>query len=111
MKKDDLSPFEQLYSQLYPKDGLVRNVWLFNEDCHTQMIDPATAVPLAVDGHKEIEEQVATSRERAVEELWEELGLEKVLALRLEVKHPWDLGEALAKVIEDEQDLRVYGSV
>ena len=106
LKKDDLSPFEQLYSQLYPKDALVRNVWLFNEDCRTQMIDPATAVPFAVDGHKEIEEQVATSRERAVEELLEELGLEKVLALRLEVKHPWDLGEALAKVIEDEQDLQ-----
>ena len=106
LKKDGLSPFEQLYSQLYPKDVLVRNVWLFNEDCRTQMIDPATAVPFAVNGHKEIEEQVATNQERAVEELLEELGLEKVLALRLEVKHPWDLGEALAKVIEDEQDLK-----
>ena len=102
----ELSPFEQLYIQLQPEDVQIRNVWLFNEDYRTQMIDPATAVPFAVDGHKEIEEQVATSRERAVEELLEELGLEKVLALRLEVKHPWDLGEALAKVIEDEQDLQ-----
>ena len=104
LKKDDLSPFEQLYSQLYPKDGLVRNVWLFNEDCHTQMIDPATAVPLAVDGHKEIEELVATRRKTAVVELLRELGLEKVLELRREVKYPSYLGEALAKVMEDEQD-------
>ena len=106
LKKDDLSPFEQLYSQLYPKDVLVRNVWLFNENYRTQMIDPATAVPFAVDRHKEIVEQVATSRERAVSELVEELGLERVLELRLEVKYPWYLGEALAKVIKDEQDLR-----
>ena len=106
LKGDELSPFEQLYGQLYPKDVLVRNVWLFNEDFRAQMIDPATVVPFAVDRHKEIEEQVATSRERAVSELVEELGLERVVELRLEVKYPWYLGEALAKVIKDEQDLR-----
>ena len=104
LKGDELSPFEQLYGQLYPKDVLVRNVWLFNEDSRAQMIDPATVVPFAVDRHKEIEEQVATSRERAVSELVEELGLERVLELRREVKYPRYLGEALAKVIKEEQD-------
>ena len=106
LRKDELSPFEQLYSQLYPKDVLVRNVWLFNEDHRTQMIDPASATPFEVDQYKEIEEQVAARRERAVAELVEELGLERVLELRLEVKCPWELGEALAKVIKDEQDLQ-----
>nr|WP_314671728.1 hypothetical protein [uncultured Porphyromonas sp.] len=106
LRKDELSPFEQLYSQLYPKDVLVRNVWLFNEDHRTQMIDPASATPFEVDEYKEIEEQVAARRERAVAELVEELGLERVLELRLEVKCPWELGEALAKVIKDEQDLQ-----
>lgn len=106
LKGDELSPFEQLYGQLYPKDVLVRNVWLFNEDYCTLMIDPATAAPFEVAEYEEIEKQVAASRERAVEELVEELGLEKVLALRLEVEHPYPLGEALAKVIIDEQDLR-----
>ena len=106
LKGDELSPFKQLYGQLYPKDVLVRNVWLFNEDSRAQMIDPATVVPFALDRYKEIGEQVATSRERAVSELVEELGLERVLELRLEVKYPWYLGEALAKVIKDEQDLQ-----
>ena len=106
LKGNELSPFEQLYSQLYPKDVLVRNVWLFNEDDCTRMIDPATATPFEMDEYKEIEEQVATSRERAVAELVEELGLERVLELRLKVKYPWYLGEALAKVIKDEQNLR-----
>ena len=106
LKGDELSPFEQLYSQLYPKDVLVRNVWLFNEDDCTLMIDPATAAPFEVAEYEEIEKQVAARRERAVEELVEELGLEKVLALRLEVEHPYPLGEALAKVITDEQDLQ-----
>ena len=106
LKGDELSPFEQLYIQLQPEDVQVRNVWLFNEDYRTQMIDPATAVPFAVDRHEEIVEQVATRRERAVSELVEELGLERVLELRLEVKYPSCLGEALAKVIEDEQDLQ-----
>lgn len=106
LSKDELSPFEQLYSQLYPKDVLVRNVWLFNEDHRTQMIDPASATPFKEAGYEEIEKQVATSRGRAVAELVEELGLERVLELRLEVKYPWELGEALAKVIKDEQDLQ-----
>lgn len=106
LSKDELSPFEQLYSQLYPKDVLVRNVWLLNEDHRTQMIDPASATPFKEAGYEEIEKQVATSRGRAVAELVEELGLERVLELRLEVKYPWELGEALAKVIKDEQDLQ-----
>ena len=106
LRENELYPFEQLYGQLYPKDVLVRNVCLFNEDDCTLMIDPATAAPFEVAEYEEIEKQVAASRERAVEELVEELGLEKVLALRLEVEHPYPLGEALAKVITDEQDLQ-----
>ena len=85
---------------------MVRNVWLFNEDHRTQMIDPASATPFEVDEYKEIEEQVAARRERAVAELVKELTLDRVLELRLEVKYPWYLGEALAKVIKDEQDLQ-----
>lgn len=103
---DELSPFEQLYIQLQPEDVLVRNVWLFNEDHRTQMIDPATAVPFEVDGYEEIVGQVATRRKTAVVELLRDLGLERVLELRGEVKYPSCLGEALAKVIEDEQDLQ-----
>ena len=106
LRENELSPFEQLYGQLYPKDVLVRKVCLFNEDDCTLMIDPATAAPFEVAEYEEIEKQVAASRERAVEELVKELGLEKVLALRLEVEHPYPLGEALAKVITDEQDLQ-----
>ena len=103
---DELSPFEQLYIQLQPEDVLVRNVWLFNEDHRTQMIDPATAVTFEVDGYEEIVGQVATRRKTAVVELLRDLGLERVLELRGEVKYPSCLGEALAKVIEDEQDLQ-----
>ena len=69
LKGDELSPFEQLYGQLYPKDVLVRNVWLFNEDYCTRMIDPATAGPFTEAKYEEIEERVTTSRERAVAEL------------------------------------------
>lgn len=103
---DELSPFEQLYIQLQPEDVLVRNVWLFNEDHRTQMIDPATAIPFEVDGYEEIVGQVASRRKTAVVELLRDLGLERVLELRGEVKYPSCLGEALAKVIEDEQDLQ-----
>ena len=104
----ELSSFEQLYSQLQlqPVDVLVRNVWLFNEDYRTQMIDPATAIPFELNGHEEIVEQVATRRKTAVVELLRDLGLERVLELRGVVKYPSCLGEALAKVIEDEQDLQ-----
>ena len=103
---DELSSFEQLYIQLQPEDVQIRNVWLFNEDYRTQMIDPATAIPFELNGHEEIVEQVATRRKTAVVELLRELGLERVLELRREVKCPRYLGEALAKVIEDEQDLQ-----
>ena len=107
LRREELSPFEQLYNQLQPEDVQTRCMYLFNEDAYYKVLVPSAITC----SHKEltteeITELKATVRERAVEELLGELGLEGVLRLRLEVKHPYPLGEALAKVIKDEQDLQ-----
>ena len=107
LRREELSPFEQLYNQLQPEDVQTRCMYLFNEDAYYKVLVPSAITC----SHKELtSEEItglkATARERAVEELLGELGLEGVLRLRLEVKHPYPLGEALAKVIKDEQDLQ-----
>ena len=107
LRREELSPFEQLYNQLQPEDVQTRCMYLFNEDAYYKVLVPSAITC----SHKELTSQEitglkATARERAVEELLGELGLEGVLRLRLEVKHPYPLGEALAKVIKDEQDLQ-----
>lgn len=101
----ELYPLEQLYNQLQPDDVQARYMYLFNADIYYEVLEPSSITR----SYKELSPDsraglMATARERAVSELVEELGLERVLELRREVKYPWYLGEALAKVIKEEQD-------
>ena len=107
LRGEELYPLEQLYNQLQPDDVQARHMYLFNEEAYYKVLVPSAITC----SHKELaSEEItglkATARERAVEELLGELGLEGVLRLRLEVKHPYPLGEALAKVVKEEQDLQ-----
>ena len=107
LRGEELYPLEQLYNQLQPDDVQARYMYLFNEDLNYEVLKPSSiTLSYRELSHDSIVGLKATARERAVKELVEELGLERVLELRLEVKYPWELGEALAKVIKDEQDLQ-----
>lgn len=104
---EELYPLEQLYNQLQPNDVQARHMYLFNEDIYYEVLEPSSiTLSYRELSHDSIAGLMATARERAVAELVEELEVERVLELRLEVKYPWYLGEALAKVIKDEQDLQ-----
>jgi len=107
LRGEELYPLEQLYNQLQPDDVQARNMYLFNEDAYYKVLVPSAITC----SHKELtSEEItglkATARERAVAELVGELEVERVLELRLEVKYPWYLGEALAKVVKEKQDLQ-----
>lgn len=107
LRGEELYPLEQLYNQLQPDDVQARYMYLFNEDLNYEVLKPSSiTLSYRELSHDSIVGLKATARERAVKELVEELGLERVLELRLEVKYPWELGEALAKVIKGEQDLQ-----
>ena len=106
LRGEELYPLEQLYNQLQPDDVQARYMYLFNEDLNEVLKPSSITLSYRELSHDSIVGLKATARERAVKELVEELGLERVLELRLEVKYPWELGEALAKVIKDEQDLQ-----
>ena len=107
LRREELYPLEQLYNQLQPDDVQARYMYLFNEDIYYEVLEPSSiTLSYRELSHDSIAGLMATARERAVAELVEELGVERVLELRLEVKYPWYLGEALAKVIKDEQDLQ-----
>jgi hypothetical protein len=107
LRREELYPLERLYNQLQPDDVQARYMYLFNEDIYYEVLEPSSiTLSYRELSHDSIAGLMATARERAVAELVEELGVERVLELRLEVKYPWYLGEALAKVIKDEQDLQ-----
>lgn len=106
LRGKELCPLEQLYNQLQPNDVQARYMYLFNEDIYYEVLEPSSTLSYRELSHDSIAGLMATARERAVAELVEELGVERVLELRLEVKSPSYLGEALAKVIKDEQDLQ-----
>lgn len=107
LRREELYPLEQLYNQLQPDDVQARYMYLFNEDIYYEVLEPSSiTLSYRELSHDIIAGLMATARERAVAELVEELGVERVLELRLEVKSPSYLGEALAKVIKDEQDLQ-----
>ena len=107
LRREELYPLELLYNQLQPDDVQARYMYLFNEDIYYEVLEPSSiTLSYRELSHDSIAGLMATARERAVAELVEELGVERVLELRLEVKSPSYLGEALAKVIKEEQDLQ-----
>ncbi|MFC2382476.1 MAG: hypothetical protein ACFNOQ_01925 [Porphyromonas sp.] len=107
LRGEELCPLEQLYNQLQPNDVQARYMYLFNEDIYYEVLEPSSiTLSYRELSHDSIAGLMTTARERAVVELVKELTLERVLQLRLEVKYPRYLGEALAKVIKDEKDLQ-----
>jgi len=101
----ELLRYEDLYYKLEPEDVIEKNIWLFNN--HT---------PEFIDGfpyddkefekrHQKRQEQVNKIRTTAVKNIIDELGLEKTLALRKQVKEQGILGDAMARVELSDEDV------
>lgn len=101
----ELSRLENLYHKIEPIDVVKKNIWLFNNH-HLEF--PEGFVYDKEDNVKKYElrqNQVDETRKIAVKKLIDEIGLEKVLSLRSEVKEFWIFGDAFAKINLSDEDI------
>lgn len=108
LTEEELAPFQELYSQLQPKDVIERSIWLFNDEFPAIVVPPSRTIdPLKQ--HQERVVQIKLTREEAARELIHQVGLDKTIELRKLVKRPRTLGRALAAVLTSSDDIqRIY---
>tara|TARA_R110002167_G_scaffold13849_6_gene56834 strand:+ start:8424 stop:12218 length:3795 start_codon:yes stop_codon:yes gene_type:complete len=101
----ELSRFEKLYHKLEPKDVVKKNIWLFDKH-HLEFPEGYIYKKDADEKRYELrQKQVDETRKNAVKKLIDELGVEKTLSLRNEVKEHWILGDALARLNLSDEDV------
>lgn len=103
LPESELVELENLYDKLQPTNIIDRYIWLFNENW-----------PQFPEGFKyvkndyeewNIQERIIIEREKAIIIFLEELGLNGTLELRKKVKEPRCLGNTLASVISNQDEV------
>jgi hypothetical protein len=105
MPESDLKRIEDLYYKLKPTDIINQFIWLFNDHW-----------PAFPEGFKETDSEfekrhdlqqkkIDAARIEAASVFLKELGLNKTLELRKQVKESWSLGDALARVATNQEDV------
>lgn len=105
LPEDELQLLENLYSNTKPLDVVNQNIWLFND--HWPRFPEGSEYRRSHGVNKLDDEQeiINEARVNAIKKIVEELGLEKTIDLRKRVKQPMALGDALAKVIFNQDQI------
>jgi hypothetical protein len=103
----ELKRYDQLYDKLKPSDPLNQYIWLFDD--HWPAFPEGSKY---VDNefeqrHDQQQKKIDEARSEAVKLFLKELGLKKTLELRKSVKEAWSLGDAMATVITNENDIDI----
>lgn len=105
LPESELKRFEDLYNKLEPQDAINQHIWLFNDHW------PAFTDGLRYEEnesnkrHEQQQSRIDQARKEAIKIIISEIGLKKTLDLRKSVKESWSLGDALARVITNEDEI------
>jgi hypothetical protein len=105
MPESDLVRLENLYYTLEPQDIVNKYAWLFN-DRWPKFPEGSVYVKGESDRrHKQLQIKIDDARKNAASKFLTELGLDKTLDLRKRIKMSGILGETLAKVIVQQEEI------
>ena len=105
LHESELKRFEELYDKIKPLDVTSHHIWLFN-DQWPDFPEGANQVENEFENsHDQQQKKIDDARKNAAGILLKELGLKKTLELRKSVKESWVLGDALASVITNEEEI------
>jgi hypothetical protein len=105
MPKADLDRLGSLYEKLKPTDVINKYIWLFNNHWPSIPEGFETKGDEFVETADQQQKRVDNARTQAAEAFLNELGLEKTLTLRKEIKEIWSLGDALARIVTKQKDI------
>ncbi|CAD5254206.1 MULTISPECIES: hypothetical protein [unclassified Imperialibacter] len=105
LPESELKRFEELYEKLKPLDVISQHIWLFNEHWPAFPEGAKYEKSEFEKRHDQQQKKIDDARNNAAKILLKELGLKKTLDLRKFVKESWTLGDALAKVITNQEEI------
>lgn len=105
LPEEQLVRYEALYNKLEPADSFHKYVWLFNENWPEF---PKGVVYKKSGEERSYEQQQAeidNARLNAIQVILKDYGINKIIEISSSVKQPWALGDALAKLVINEEDI------
>lgn len=105
LPESELKRFEELYEKLKPLDVINQNIWLFNDHWPTFPEGAKTVGKEFEKRHYQQQKKIDDARIVAAGILLKELGLKKTLELRKTIKEALTLGDALAIVITNKEEI------
>ncbi|WP_372746109.1 hypothetical protein [Lutibacter sp.] len=105
LPEPELERLEALYNKLQPTDIIDKYSWLFNDHWPQFPEGFRYKEEESEIRYKKQQKQVDNAREEAVTAFLKEIGLKETIELRKEVKESWLLGDTLARVIENQEDI------
>jgi hypothetical protein len=101
----ELKKYEVLYDKLKPKDVINQYIWLFNDHWLSFPEGSQYDANEFETRHDQQQKKIDDARNIAAGIILKELGLTRTLDLRNSIKEAWTLGDALARVIINQEDI------
>ena len=105
LQESELKRFQDLYDKLKPEDAINQHIWLFNDHWPSFPEGSNYDAKEFDKSHEKQQSRIDQARKEAVKIILSEIGLKKTLELRKSVKESWSLGDALAIVITNEDEI------
>ncbi len=101
LPEEDLERYEAIYKSLEPSDELVKTIWLFEEHW-PNFIEGYQRKSISTDDQQKL---ITERRIESLEDLYNKFGLDKIKEISGNIKDPWILGETLAYIVDDKNDI------
>lgn len=102
LPEKELLRYEELYNKLEPVENIQKYLWLFNEQWPEFPQGFEYKDKNYVKKHEQQQDEIDKARVQGLKIILDQYGIEKIKELSNNVKEPWTLGDALAKIIDDE---------
>lgn len=96
-----LEPYQKIYDLLVPESDLDRKTWLFNE--HFPLFAEGKIVPGG--SWQEEHEEILKRRRHALEEIYNDYGIKKIIEISQTVTEPWIMGETFGYISIGEEEM------
>jgi hypothetical protein len=105
LPSQELLRYDELYTQLTPKDLIQQSLWLFDSPWPQFPGGNFDKKSQRKFDHQQLQQIFLKERVHILQQLLTKLPLSDIIALRTLVKEPATLGAAFAELVEDEKDL------
>ncbi len=105
LPKSELSRLEDLYHKIQPSEVISQHIWLFNDHWPAFPEGFRDLDNEFEKRHEQQQKKIDGARSEAANVFIKELGLKKTLELMNSIKEPWALGDALARVVTNQDDV------